>query len=329
MHTKTQFIMKDTRDGSPAPIRVFRPKWQVYFDDGTLFPAAFNGIHLGTVAEHKTSESEEKAQECNKTFDPECDIIFVDNYVFKYCEQANVIIIFDVENGLPRVLDSVLNVAIDASSLSMNRHDIWYKKLRFILRNFPKVKRITVVATVVLDIASPEYMREPVYHMDIQNISVEDRIRHGILFGEDLSLFPHCTESLRPSDFALRAWNDLPNHWPSWKKRKEDMTAPCLFMTAMVYFRKEWISLDGEGGPGGPCRLGTRRVDIAGTLIRNEVKRQSTGNETKKRSSGPKPTLNKQKSFLSLGTKKSKFSSKNRPSTPTLSSQATTLVGQI
>lgn len=321
--------MASTKDDSPAPMRVFRPKWKVCFDDGNVFPGAFGGIHLGTVAERRASNSSEKGKYCDKTFNPECDMIFIDTYVFEHCERADAIISFDVENGLPENLEGVLNVAIDARSLSLDRHDVWHKKLRFILRYFPKVKRITVVATVVLDIASPDYMTEPMYHMDIQNISIEDRSRHGILFGDNLPLFPHSSETLRPSDFALTAWNDMPNHWPSWKKRKEDNTAPCLFMTAMVYFEKEWISLDGEGGPGGPCKLGTQRVDVAGTLIRNEVKRQSTGKEDEKRKSASKPAVNKQKSFFSLGTKKPKFPLGARASMPILSSKDGTPEGQI
>ncbi|ROW05832.1 hypothetical protein VMCG_05155 [Cytospora schulzeri] len=319
------------RNGSSAPIQVFRPKWQIQFDNGTLFPASFHGIHLGTVAERKATRGKEKVQQLTNTpFDPEWDIIFIDNYVFTYCERPDATITFDVENGLPENLASVQNVAIDASSLLMKRHDVWYKKLRFILRNFPKVQRITIVATVILDIASPEYMSGPnMYHMDIQNISVEDRIRHGILFGEEFNSFPHCTKTLRPSDFAIRAWNDLPNHWPSWRKRMEDNTTPCLFMTAMVYLKKEWVSLDGEGGRGGPCNLGSQGVDISGMLIRNEIKRQSTEKENKKRSAGSKPEVKKQASAFSLGKKKSMFSLKNRPSMPMLSSQATSLAGQL
>lgn len=321
-------MMKDTRDGFPAPIRVFRPKWQVHFENGTVFPATFGGIHLGVVAEQgKSTSGIEKVQQINKPLNPDWDILFIDNYVFEYCERADATIAFDVENGLPRSLDCVQNVAIDASSLSMKKHDVWYKKLRFILRNFPNVKRVTIIATVVLDIRSPEYMSE-LCHMDIQNISVQDRIRHGILFGEELKLFPHCTQTLRPSNFAIRAWNDLPNHWPSWKKRKEERTVPFLFMTAMVYFKKEWISLHGEGGPEGPCKLGSQQVDVAGILVRNEVKRQSVEEKHQKRSPAvSKSALKKQTSFFLLGTKKSKFSLKNRPSMPSLGSQAPALVG--
>lgn len=320
--------MKDARKGYLVPIRVFRPQWKVQFDDGTALPATSRGIQLGTVAEHNTSSAPKAIQQTRKPFDPEWDILFIDTCVFEYCERVNTAITFDIENGLPDNLNSLQNVAIDASSLSLDRHDVWYKKLRFILRNFPKVSRITVIATIVLDIASPVHLTQPMYHMDIQNISVHDRMRHGILFGEDLLLFPHCTETNRPSDFAIRAWNDIPNHWPTWKKRKENHTAPCMFITAVVYFKKEWISLEGEGGPGGPCILGGQRVDVTGTMIRNEVKKQSMVEADARRSLAIKSMVRKQTSVFSLKRRKPMLSLKNRQSLPTLDSQASTLVGQ-
>ncbi|KUI68356.1 hypothetical protein VM1G_04627 [Cytospora mali] len=299
--------MKDTTYASPAPIRVFRPKWQIHFDDNTRYPAIFRGVHLGTVAEHEASSGPGKAQQVEKPFDPEWDIIFIDNYVFEYCERPDATIIFDVENGLPNNLAALQNVAIDASSLSMDKNDVWYKKLRFILRNFPMVKRITIIATVVLDIPSPEYMSKPLYHMDIQNVCVQDRMRHGILFGEELQLYRYCKETSRPSDFAIQAWNDLPNHWPTWKRRREDKTAPCMFVTAMVYFKKEWINLDGEGGPGGPCRLGKQRLDIAGAMIRKKLNNQAIGEKHNKRlmQSKSQLALKKQTSLFTLRKKKS------------------------
>lgn len=320
--------MKDTGECSAAPIRIFRPKWKVHFKYGKVFPTEFLGIHLGTVVAGRASLGAGKAKQTKKPFDHAWDIIFIDTYVFEYCERADAIITFDVENGLPDGLDLVQNVAIDASSLSTHKHDVWYKKLRFILRNFPEVRRITIVATVILDITSPAYMPQPMYHMDIQSISIQDRMRHGILFGEDLPLYRLCTHTSRPSDFALRAWNELSNHWPSWKKRIENKTAPCLFMTAVVYFSREWISLEGEGGPDGPCRLGDKRVDVAGTMIRNEVKKQSTTKADTKASIAPKSAVKKQASFFSLSKKKkSMLPLKSRPSMPTLDSQAATMNG--
>ncbi|KAK7743236.1 hypothetical protein SLS53_004321 [Cytospora paraplurivora] len=310
--------MKDTGESSAAPIRIFRPKWKVHFKDGKVFPTEFLGIHLGTVVADRESLGAGKAEETKKPFDTEWDIIFIDTYVFEYCERADAIISFDVENGLPDGLDLVQNIAIDASSLSMHKHDVWYKKLRFILRNIPKVKRITIVATVILDITAPMCMPKPMYHMDIQNISIQDRMRHGILFGEDLPLYRLCRQTSLPGDFALRAWNDLPSHWPSWRKRIEDNTAPCLFMTAIVYFKREWISLEGEGGPDGSCRLGYKRVDVAGTMIRNEVKKQYMARADRRASIARKSAVKKQASFFSLSKKKSMLLLRSRPSMPTL-----------
>ncbi|ROW15267.1 hypothetical protein VPNG_03083 [Cytospora leucostoma] len=320
--------MKDTGECSAAPIRIFRPKWKVHFEDGKVFPTEFLGIHLGTVGADRGSLGAGKAGETNKPFDTGWDILFIDTYVFDYCERADAIISFDVENGLPDGLDLVQNVAIDASSLSMHKHDVWYKKLRFILRNFPKVKRVTIVATVILDIASPECMLQPMYHMDIQNISTQDRMRHGMLFGEDLPLYRLCTQTSRPSDFALRAWNDLPSHWPSWRKRIENNTAPCLFMTAVVYFKREWISLEGEGGPEGSCTLGDKRVDVAGTMFRNEVKKKYMAKADLKASITPKPAVKKQASFFSLSKKKnSMLPLQIRPSMPMLKGQVASRLG--
>lgn len=328
--------MKDTKDNSPAPIRVFRPKWQVNFKNGTVYPATFNGIHLGTVADQTHSDGTDKSQvHDDKAFNPESDILFIENYVFKHCEDPNATTItLNAGDGLPGSLTSILNVAVDATSLSMERHDVWHKKLRFILRHLPRVRRITVAATVVLDTASPAPMgggwrRRPVCLMDIQNVAAEDRSRLGILFGDggcrgDVGVAPVCDgETGRPGDFVLRAWNDLSGYWPSWRVRREDGTAPCLFVTAMVYFRKEWVSLDGEGGGGGgvvgSCRLGSQRVDVPGSLVRLEVERQLAGEAGGKEGGGVAigSALMRQKSVFSVGGKKrSLLLFRNRPSMP-------------
>lgn len=319
--------MGDARNHFPKPIRVFRPKWRIHFDDGTVFPIIFANMHPDTAAE-STALDDTKRPSTATPFDPEWDIVFIDNYVFENCERPDATISFDVEDGLPESLDLPRNVGIESSSLLMDKSDVWCKKLRFILRNFRMVKRITIIASVVFDDASPNYLSKTSYFTDIQKVSLEDRIRHGILFGQELQLNPYCPKTLRASDFAIQAWNDLPNHWPSWKKKKENLTAPCLFITAMVYFRQEWDSLHGKGGPWGACVLGNRRSDIANIAVKNGSMRTSSAGVGKKRSMEARPPLRKHSSFLSLKTKKSKLSLKKNPSMPLISGQGTRSMGQ-
>ncbi|KAI3392921.1 hypothetical protein diail_4970 [Diaporthe ilicicola] len=181
--------------------RLFWPKWQIKFKNNKVYPESFSGVHLGTVADNQVSEGSNK-----KHFFPPLDMLFIDNYVFQYYERPDVEIVFGADGVLPETLDSVQKVAIDAGSLShsKDKDDIWCKKLRFILRNFPNVRAITVLAAVVLDMASPVSMPEPIYFMDIGNTSIQDRIRHGILNGDERQAFPYDPETQRPSDFAVQ-----------------------------------------------------------------------------------------------------------------------------
>lgn len=250
--------------------RLFWPKWQIKFDDDTVYPASFSGVHLGAVAEIKGPEYYSK-----RHFFPPLDMLFIDNYVFEHYERPDVEISFEADGGLPKTLDVVQKVAIDASSLSHSEEKdaIWCKKLRFILRNFPKIRAITVLAAIVLDMASPASMPKPIYFMDIGNASVQDRVRHGVLTGDDVGAFPYNPETLRPSDFAMQEWDSLPVEWPAFGERRRDGTAPELYMGAMVLFGKEWISLEGVGAPGRPCKLGDRGVDTIGAIVRREKDR--------------------------------------------------------
>ncbi|KKY31202.1 hypothetical protein UCDDA912_g08843 [Diaporthe ampelina] len=223
--------------------RIFWPRWQIKFDNGTVYPASFGGVHLGTVAGNQASKSTKAPKPVQRRFFPPLDMLFIDDYVFEYCERPGAEVRFVTDSGLPKTLGVVQKVAINASSLSRSeeKDDIWFKKLRFILRNFPKARAITVLTAVVLDIASPVSMPKPIYFMDVGNTSIHDRMRHGILTGDELSMLPHNPETLRPSDFAMQEWDNLPKEWPMFGKLKTKGTAPELYMGTMVFFGKEWI----------------------------------------------------------------------------------------
>lgn len=313
--------------------RIFWPKWTVKFGNNTVYPDQFGGVHLGTLADKQPSKKAHEPKRRQKRFFPPLDMLFIDNYVFEHYERPDVEIGFDTGGGLPGTLKVVEKVAINASSLSHSKEkdDIWLKKLRFILRNFPKIRAITVLTTVILDMASPASMPKPIYFMDVGNTSVHDRIRHGILTGDELKVYPTDPETLRPSDFAMQEWDSLPKEWPMFGKRKANGTAPELYVGTMVFFGKEWVSLEGVGAPGRLCNLGSRSPDPMGAIIRREwdkaarMTRANTGAPAKKdlKKSKSKLSLNRKESGLSLLRKASTFSLRSQPSKASLKRQKT------
>lgn len=319
---------------TPDTDLIFWPKWQVKFDDGTVYPARFGGVHLGTVAEKQASKSTNKPKLSQRHFFPPLDMLFIDDYVFKYYERPNAEIRFDRDAGLPETLDVVEKVAINASSLSYSKEkdNIWFKKLRFILQNFPKVRAITVLTAVVLDMASPASMPKPIYFLDIGNTSISDRMRHGILTGDELRMIPHNPETLRPSDFALQEWDELHREWPMFGKRKVDGNAPELYMGTMVFFGKEWTSLDGFATPGHLCNLGRLSADPMGAIIRREIDKVAQMAEADIGGPGRKDLKRKPSMFclkhskgssLGLMKKASMFSLRKQASTGNLRSKGT------
>lgn len=295
---------------------IFWPKWQIKFSNNTVYPTEFGGVHLGTLAEqHKPRK---------KRFFPPLDMLFIDSYVFEHYERPDVEIGFETGGGVPGTLKVVEKVAINASSLSHSKEkdDIWLKKLRFILHNFPKVRAITVLTCVVLDMASPVSMPEPIYFMDVANTSVRDRMRHGILTGDELRMLPSCPESLRPSDFALQEWDDLPKEWPMFGKRKANGTAPELYMGTMVFFGKEWVSLEGVGAPGRLCSLGSRSADPMGAIVRKEKDKAAQMAQADTREPDKEDLKNPVKKDLKK--KPSKFSLRHKGSSLSLLKQAST-----
>lgn len=324
----------ETNLTEPIPTdRIFWPKWQVKFRNNTVYPRRFGGVHLGTVTEKVASKTAHEAKPGQKRFFPPLDMLFIDNYVFEYYERPDVEIGYDAGDGLPRALKVVEKVAINASSLSYSQEkdDIWLKKLRFIMHNFPKVKAITVLTAVVLDMASPVSMPKPIYFMDVGNTSAQDRMRHGILTGDELRIFPTNPETLRPSDFAVQEWDNLPKEWPMFGKRKAKGTAPELYMGTMVFFGKEWVSLEGFGAPGRLCKLGSRSADPMGAVIRREKDKAAQTAQVDTRAQEKKDLQKKSSKFilrhkgsgLSLLRKTSTFSVRSQPSKGNLKGQKT------
>lgn len=312
---------------------IFWPKWQIQFDDGKAFPVIFGGVHLGTVPK-QTSKSSNEPDSGRRRFFPLLDMFFIDNYIFKYYERPNTKIIFEKDPTLPQTLSVVQKVAINASSLShaKEKDEIWLKKLRFILQFFPNVRAITVLTAVVLDISSPASMPQPMCFMDIRDTTIGDRMRHGILAGDELKLLPYDPETLRPSDFAIQEWDKLPSEWPAFGKRKVDGTAPELYMGTMVFFGKEWVGIDGAGTPGDLCNLGRRSGDPMAAVIWREIDeaenaeadaRAQRRRDLKKKSSMIR--LSKKGSRLALLKKASKFSLRSQSSKGNLKSQKTCL----
>lgn len=160
---------------------------------------------------------------------------------------------------------------------------------------------------------------------------MHDRMRHGILTGDELKTFPANPETSRPSDFAMQEWDNLPKEWPMFGKRKADFTAPQLYMGTMVLFGKEWVSLEGVGAPGCLCSLGSRSADPMGAIIRREMGKAAQvaradvkvldKKELKSRPS--KFSLRRKGSGLSLLRKASTFSMRSQPSKGNLKSQKT------
>lgn len=315
--------------------RIFWPKWQIKFSNNTVYPTEFGGVHLGTLAQKQAPKNTHEPKPRKKGFFPPLDMLFIDDYVFQYYEHPDVEIGFDTGGGVPGTLKVVERVAINASSLSYSkeRDDIWLKKLRFILHNFPKVRAITVLTSVVLDMASPVSMPKPIYFMDVANTSVHDRMRHGILTGDELRAFPSNPETLRPSDFAMQEWDNLPKEWPMFGKRKANGTAPELYMGTMVFFGKEWVSLEAVGAPGRLCSLGSRSADPMGAIVRRETEKNKAAQmapadtrapenkDLKKKPS--KLSLRHKGSGLSLFRQASTFSVRSQPSKGSLKRQET------
>lgn len=280
----------------------------------------------------QASKGSTEANPSHRRFSPQLDMLFIDNYIFKYCERPKTKIIFDRDPALPHLLDKVQKVAINASSLSQSKEkdDIWFKKLRFILKVFPKVRAITVLTVVVLDMASPASMPAPMCFMDIGNTSIGDRMRHGILAGDELEMLPYDPETLRPSDFAIQEWDKLPSEWPAFGKRKVDGTAPELYMGTMVFFGKEWMDLYGAGTPGDTGKLGRRSGDPMAAVIWREIDEAERAEEDirarQKRDLKRKPSkfkLKEKGSRLELLKKASAFSLRSRSSKDDLKSQKT------
>ncbi|POS72448.1 hypothetical protein DHEL01_v209163 [Diaporthe helianthi] len=314
---------------TPHTDHLFWPSWQVEFDDGKFYPETFGGVHLGMIPKQAPKSSNEPTPNQRRFFPP-LDMLFIDNYIFEHYERPDTKIIFDKDPNLPETLSVVQKVAINASSLSSSKEkdDIWLKKLRFILQFFPKVQAITILTAVVVDIASTVSMPKPIYFMDIANTSIGDRVRHGILTGDELATLPYDPQTLRPSDFSLQEWDNLPQEWPAFGKRKMDGTAPELYMGTMVFLGKEWVGLDGVGTPGDLCNLGRRRGDPMAAVIWREIdeatqrakadNRARCGRELKKKTS--MFNLKKKGSRLALLEKASTFSLRAQPSKGNLKS---------
>jgi hypothetical protein len=294
---------------APQTEQVFWPKWHVKFNGGSGYgcPYKFDGVHLGTVAEKpsEVSTSIGKPKPRQRHFFPTLDMLYIDDYVFDFYEDPKAEIGFDTGGGLPKTLDVVEKVAINASSLSKSQEKdcIWLKKLRFILRNFKNVRAITVLTAVILDIPSPVSMPNPMYLMNIESTSIYDRMRHGILFGDALKLLPYNPETLRPSDFAIQEWDKLSTEWPMFGKRKANGSAPELYMGTMVFFGKEWVNLDSmrvrAPHAGHLCSLGCRSVDPMGAIIRRELDQLAQMNEGNRGLRGRRDMKKKpSKSFL-------------------------------
>lgn len=193
-----------------------------------------------------------------RPFQPDLDLLFINNYVFEHCESPDATIYYTPdEETLPKSLDLVEHVAINASSLSMEKDEldsVWGKQLRFILSNFPSVLTITVIATTVTNLPRPLTCPLPYESFDPEAVSLDNLRRLGI--ENDFENVKLCFETKRPGNFAIQAWDDLIRNWPAWKARKmEDRYAPMLTLMGLVCFAQEWDNLEQEGEHGVSCEL--------------------------------------------------------------------------
>lgn len=310
----------------PSP-EVFWPKWQVKHRNGNILPEHPVGPQRGTIADQQNTA---EARPGNY-FRANTDIMFINNYVFEHCENPHVSIDYLTYNDvLPTMLTLVQNVAIHASCLLLELDEgdeVWAKQLRFILSNFPNVKRIHILATAVLDTVKPSACPLPYEVFTTEAIGLGDRMRLGILEDpEDLKMCPRQGE--RPGNFVIQAWDDLEARWPMWKKRKEkapqigesDRTrpaegvkiAPELWILGVAFFSKEWVSMEKDGEHGSSCKLVEAKLNPAvkaavkiekeARLASKRLRRTSTAHATRllQTNFSARPSLGKISSTTSL-----------------------------
>lgn len=252
--------------------------------------------------------------------------MFINTYVFDHCENPNVIIDYPAyDDALPTTLAFVRNVAIHASCLSKQldeEDEVWGKQLRFILSNFPSIKKIHILATAVLDTTRPSACPLPYEVFTTEAIGLDDRMRLGIVESlEDLKMCPP-DPGKRPGNFVIQAWDDLETNWPTWKSRKQKAaqvrefdrakpaerleTAPELWILGVAFFSKEWVGMEKNGEHGSSCKLVEARLNPAvkaavrmekgheaprGPLVPKPLRRRSTPSSTRSlktySSSGP------------------------------------------
>lgn len=273
--------------------RIFWPKWFVRYENGQAFPQRFAGPQRGTHVDQIRIGPASP----NDTFMNYTDMLFINNYVFEHCEAPDATISYVPDRGLPKTLTLVRHVAIHASCLFVARDPddiMWGKQLRFILRNFPKIVTITVVATAIFDIPRPSTCPLPYEFFDIEAVALDDRARLGIMDHQDIGLDLYTTSD-GPADSLIAAWNDLERKWPSWKMRREMYEepkgglakktrrsegieaippAPEFCLLGVAFFAREWIDMEKVGEHGKLCRLVEQKLNPA---VKAALKTENAG----------------------------------------------------
>lgn len=247
----------------------------MHYNNGNKFPACLSGPQCGLVTVSKSHEEPYFPDDTKDIFRRENDIMFINNYVFEHFENPEAMIGYVADETLPISLTFVKHVAIHASCLSMEigpEDYTWGKQLRFILCNFPDVETITMIATTVLDTSIPPSTCPLAYEiLSIDAISLSDRARLGIV--DDPKDVKLATASGMTADSVIQSWDNLGDHWPSWKRRKgatmksekksAALPAPELCMMGVVFFAREWVDMEKDGEHGCSCKLVEKFLDPA------------------------------------------------------------------
>ncbi|KAF3768118.1 hypothetical protein M406DRAFT_70214 [Cryphonectria parasitica EP155] len=289
-------MRKSIRSGTShyPPELVFWPKWEVHLSTGEIIPEQRVAPSWQIPLEQndfEMSDSLLSSSICKpwstRHFISNYDLMFIHNYVFEHCENPDATIYYIHEDYLPSTINLVEHVAIHASALSIKKDDldwVWGTQLRFILRNFPNVRSITLVATTVLNTARPPTCPLPYETIDIEAIDVSDRRRLGL--DEGPGAVKLCPETQQPGNFVIQTWEDLSRRWPSWSNRKQANTrSPVLTVMGMMCFAEDWHNLDLQGEHGMSCKVVVERLPAA---LRTVAKQPISGHRVDKKPSVPR-----------------------------------------
>lgn len=218
--------------------RLFRTRWILELPGDEIAPIwNIRGFWLGRVpVDDETAKPSSEVI----TFRPSSDILYLETHVFHDSQYIKDVVRIYPDETSPELLNldnrAVEHIAIGADALvgdqPMNQDaNVWDGIVQYVLGTYTNAKTITVlVPTLVNACALPGKHQEGFYYAHIDTVAPDDLERFGLS---------------HPDSFVFQ----------DWEKMTARLAAPELKVKAIVYYGKEWVCLDGEGGLGGPAKL--------------------------------------------------------------------------